>query len=131
MSVVHELVSLKNIEKSLKNIEKNTINKKSFLLLIHAGWCHHCRMLMPAWIEAVDALKKGKTDIHIISMTDDVKSYIEDNKSDSNLYDVIKYVKGFPTLLGVKHKKENNNIIELYDGDRSKKSLKKFGESLV
>lgn len=131
MFVSHELTSLKNIDKLLDTIEKKTMNKKSFVLLVHADWCHYCKMLMPNWIETINTLKKNKTDIHIISLTDDVKSYIEQNKPESHLHNVVKHVKSFPTIFGVSHKKDNDNVINLYEGDRSKKSLEKFSKGLI
>ena len=97
--------------------KKNTeglSNSKEFVL-VHMNGCGHCKTLMPEWDAAN---KENKTGITMRS--------VEMNEDDGPELCKKHDITGFPTMLVL----ENGNKVKDYNGERNKKGLLDFLNSL-
>ena len=117
------LNSVDDIKKNEKKIKLYTEKDNSFIILVHATWCGHCRKMIPIW----DSVKNNKS-IPIFEIEDSAMKHILSNKEYENsllntiLDNVVRY---YPTLLFVDSRDDNIGYYVM-DDVKNEKNLKSF-----
>ena len=88
-------------------------SSKARVLLLHAPWCHHCKVMMPAYNEAAATTPSVEWARVEATNAGDLPK-----RSD---------VRGFPTIFGIK--RGSGEVIQ-HDGARDALSLRAFANSL-
>lgn len=101
------------LELTSKNYADKTTGKTVFILF-YSPWCGHCKRLRPGW----DRLMRKNTDESILIAEVDCEGMGEKLCTDND-------VKAYPTI-----KYGNPHSLEIYDGKRDKRTLKKFLQGL-
>jgi len=83
---------------------------KTALILFYSPWCGHCKRIRPGW----DRLMRKNTDESILIAEVDCEGMGKELCTDNG-------ITGYPTI-----KYGNPQSLEIYDGKRDKKSIKKF-----
>ena len=109
------------------NNDKNTDVKPVVIVLIHADWCGHCKVLQPEW----DIMKNSLSDDEMKNIEIEVIESAElDNKLPilTNKYMNGKQLihSGFPTIGNIR-----NNEFEQYGGGRNSNDLLEWIRGLV
>ena len=90
-------------------INTPVINGKPFMLLVHATFCHHCKVFLPDY----NNLSRQTNRFNFLALE------AEDMKQNPRLADALK-IQGYPTILFGNTK---GLIAEEFNGDRSIASL--------
>lgn len=93
---------------------KSSKKSKKHIVLIHSNHCHHCTTLLEIWNSVKSNARYNTiyTDIEANTMRNQVTAF--ENKYHMKIV-------GYPTIMKIK-----NNVVNTYNGDRSKESLVKW-----
>lgn len=112
---IYHITSKKDIEKFNKQYKSNQV----YIILVFAEWCPHCKTLMPIWYNAIESIHKN-THINFIIIEQSYLNLI--TKNYDILYNIIKNVIAFPTIIAFKNKDKKN----IYDKPMNEENLKTF-----
>mgnify|MGYP003965593653 CR=1 FL=1 len=115
----------REIIESTNNLPKQ--NDKPVIILLHAKWCGHCKVLNPEWLKMKAEINKQLQDKIIIEEIendeiDDKKPIIEKLYLNGNRIDYA----GFPTIGSIR-----NSKFEQYGGARKADSLIEWARQLL
>lgn len=127
----YNLNNPEKVEKQLKNFNKNTMNKSSFIVLVHADWCYHCKNLRPIWNDIKKKVKEKNLNIDFLDINDTVRDIILSKYKNNQLVPLLNNVSGFPTIIGVKHIRDDVNKGIVFQDERTQEHLISFLRKLV
>ena len=139
MLKVLKLQSVKSMNtKAFREFLQHVLEKKSFILMVTAHWCGHCRDFRPIAQKVIKKLKQKKangqhggasTPTYILDMSDAAFDHVRTNHQDHLFGQLLSQeVGGFPTILQVSGKHDNKMHVLHFSEERNEENFAKFVE---
>jgi len=93
---VFKFDKLDSFNSSFDKFESQVFKKQPFVLLVYANWCGHCTHMRDNWDTAV----KGAAE-NVVEVEFDVLKHLTDTHDDNHFVQILKDVKGFPSIMTV------------------------------